>query len=52
MNKIRFILVILLMFMALLVFFMQVNRINAWYFISLYWLVLSIKNLVDFIEEV
>ena len=50
--KAKNILIVLLMFIALLVFFMQVNRINAWLIICLYWLVLTVKNLVDFIEEV
>lgn len=40
-------LIYLLMLDALIVFFMQVNRVNAWAFICLYWLILTVKNTID-----
>ena len=40
-------LILALMANALLVFIMQVFRMNAWFFICLYWLILTMKNAID-----
>lgn len=49
--KAKNILIVLLMFISLTVLILHLMKVNAWIVICLYWLVLSIKNLVDFIEE-
>ena len=43
----RKILIYLLMIDALLVFILQLLRVNAWAFICLYWLILTVKNTMD-----
>ena len=43
----RKVLIWLLAIDALVVFVLQVNRINPWLIICLYWLILTIKNLID-----
>ena len=43
------ILVLALMLIALIVFIGQVLKLNCWLLICLYWLVLTIKNLFDWL---
>lgn len=42
-------LVLALMLIALIVFIGQVLKLNCWLLICLYWLVLTIKNLFDWL---
>lgn len=43
----RKVLIYLLMIDAAIVFVMQILRLNAWAFICLYWLILTVKNTID-----
>ena len=47
MSKIKKYLIYLLLIDAALVFVLQLAQINAWIFICLYWLILTLKNAVD-----
>ena len=40
-------LICMLMTNALVVFIMQVFRMNAWFFICMYWFILTVKNSLD-----
>ena len=40
-------LILALMIDALIVFIMQVFRMNPWFLICLYWFILTIKNTLD-----
>ncbi len=40
-------LILLLLIDALLVYILQINSINAWLLICLYWAILTVKNAVD-----
>ena len=51
MKRIKNLLILLLIFICCFVLIVQSYGANAWGLILCYWLILLIKNLVDFIEE-
>ena len=50
-SKYSKILILALMIIALIVFIGQVLKLNCWLLICLYWLVLTIKNLFDWLAR-
>lgn len=50
-KKVSFWCVIALMAIALVVFIGLLNQDNMWLYIVAYWLVLTIKNLADYLEH-
>ena len=52
MKRIKNLLIIALMFICWLVIVTQISGRDTWYLIICYWVVLLVKNVVDFIEEV